>query len=134
MEDKKREPKEKRKEEEISIQTKTTEGVQSGVSGKNKNVDRISLKTESIARVEHWISQIKERHKSVRISRNAVVNFVLLQRAPELSNEEIEHLGGAHQDDIRFAMWAVKAMREARSRGERYSLWSLMEKEHLPKD
>ena len=134
MEEKKKEPKEKRKEEDTSIQNKVTLGFQNGGEGKNKNVDRISLKPESIARVDHWISQIKERHQSVRISRNAVVNFILLQRAPNLSDDEIEQLGGAHRDDIRFAMWAVKAMREARSRGERYSLRSLMEKERLPMD
>ena len=94
-----------------------------------RHVDRVSLKSEVLSRVEHWISQVEDRHKAVRITRNEPVNFLLLHHAPALSEEETRLLGEAHHDEVRFAAWALKSIREARARGETLTLNDLLERQ-----
>ena len=117
---------------DLSSNTSTTKAGTPNTGPKARYIDRVSLRPEVLARVEHWISQVEDRCKAIRITRNELVNFILLHHAPGLSEEETQLLGEAHYDEVRFAAWALKSIREARSRGETLTLNDLMKKQRIP--
>ncbi len=111
-----------------SSESKNPNGSQVMPRSNKRHLDRISLKAEALARVERWITQAEQRYKAIRISRTELVNFLILHRAAELSEEEARLLGEAHYDEVKFATWALKALKDAHARGEKVSLDDLIRK------
>lgn len=112
----------------VFTESLTSNGSQVKPRSNKRHLDRISLKTEALARIERWITQVEQRYKAIRISRNELVNFLLLHRAAELSDEEGRLIGELHYDEVKFATWALKALKEAHARGEKVSLDDLIRK------
>ena len=136
---------EEKTEKKIETQGKNTESKRSQTNseatkenrkvenGEARSTDRVSLNAESYSRTEHWLSQSEKRHKGIRFTRNDLVNFILLQHAPTLSEEELSVIGQVHFDDVRFYAWAVKTVREARTRGESLTVAALEKQYKVPR-
>ncbi len=110
---------------------KTKSGTQK--AEKKRSAERVSLKEDVHSRTEQWLSQIDKHHKGIRINRNDLVNFILLQHAPALSDEELSAIGTAHYNEVRFYTWALKTVREAQSRGEGLTVAMLEKQYRVPK-
>lgn len=90
--------------------------------------ERVSLNPEVVSRMEQWMSQIEDEKKGVRITRNDLVNFLLLQHPAALSEQQLSEIGMTHFSEVRFYTWALKVVREAQSRGENLTIASLEER------
>ena len=98
-----------------------------------RGTERVALNPEAIARVEEWMSHIEKEKKGVRITRNELVNFVLLRHAPVLSEEELNDIGKTHYSELRFYEWALKTVRKAQARGEDLTIAMLEKQYKIPK-
>lgn len=112
------------KTKELKPQTKT--------KSQERGPERVALNLEAVARMEQWMSQIEKEKKGVRITRNDLVNFVLLRHAPVLSEEELTDIGKAHYSELRFYEWALKTVRKAQARGEDLTISMLREQYGIP--
>jgi len=130
---------EEKKETKAETQGKNTEvrtpKIKSVAQGeeKKKSAERVSLKEDTYSRTEQWLSQIDKHHKGIRINRNDLVNFVLLQHAAALSDEELSAIGTVHYNELRFYTWAIKNVREAQARGEGLTVAMLEKQYKIPK-
>ncbi len=101
--------------------------------GKIRSSERVALKPDIYSRTEQWLSQIDKHTKGVRITRNDLVNFILLQHAPTLSEDELSTIGLTHYNELRFYSWAIKTVREAQARGEGLTVAMLEKQYKIPK-
>lgn len=111
---------------------KTKSGTQKK-EDKKRSVERVTLKEDAHTRTEQWLSQIDKHHKGIRINRNDLVNFILLQHGSALSDEELSAIGTAHYNELRFYTWAIKTVREAQARGEGLTVAMLEKQYKIPK-
>lgn len=88
--------------------------------------DRITLSPEALSRVNGWVDYFNGKSRAVKVTRNDIVNFLLLNRAVELSEPEQSELERLHFDEVKFATWALNTIREAKARGETLTLESLV--------
>lgn len=113
---------EKTKESKPQIKTRNQE----------RGPERVALNPEAVARMEQWMAQIEKEKKGVRITRNDLVNFVLLQHGPVLSEEELTDVGKAHYSEVRFYEWALKTVRKAQAQGEDLTISMLKAQYGIP--
>jgi len=85
--------------------------------------DRVTLTTASAKKLDQWINQINEKHMGViTVTRSDLVNSFLGGQSEVLSKEQIEKIKAAHFDEVRFAQWALKQIKESKQKGEPLTL------------
>ena len=87
-----------------------------------KHPDRVALTAEALTRLANWSGVAHERLKGSRITKSDLVNFLVLSHPPELTEGELERLKSQHFDEVRFAEWALRQMKEMKAQGKTVSL------------
>lgn len=88
--------------------------------------NRILLSKENLIRIDDWMEKLQKGLKGLKITRADVVNHILQSHSPDLSSEEMHQIGRLFFDEMRFATWAVQALKEAKARGEDTTLQDLI--------
>ncbi len=89
---------------------------------RTKYPDRVTLSSEALTRLGAWMHEVAGHLKGNRVTRNDLVNFLILSRPPHLSEQEISELAKRNFDQIRFTEWALQQLKEARAQGKEVSL------------
>ena len=89
-------------------------------------VDRITLRPDSLNRLDGWLASLQVKFRGIRVSRSDLVNWLIGARAPELSGAELRALQREYFDEVQFTAWALRELKDARARGEKLSLKDIM--------
>lgn len=98
--------------------------------------DRITLKPESLCRIDGWLEQLENQFKGIKISRTQLINWLVMERKVEFSRDEQANLQRAFFDDEMLGLWVIRELKERRGRGEQTSYLAVLAeatKGHLPK-
>lgn len=88
--------------------------------------DRITLKPEALQRLETWNSQLADHLKGQRLKRGELLHWLILSHSDKLSEAEVGQIEQEFFDEIKFAQWAVKKLKEARAKGQNLELTELI--------
>jgi hypothetical protein len=88
--------------------------------------DRITLKGEVLERLNQWAGQLKDACKGTKVKHGDIVEWLVMTHAPALSVKELNEFKDQYFDEVQFASWALKTLREAHSRGEKVSLTDII--------
>lgn len=85
---------------------------------KQKHPDRITLTPDALVKLSKWIDQIYKKNPGAKATRSDLVAWLIEVHAEDLSLSELNSLEEKFFDSVKYAKWAVKAIIEAKSRGE----------------
>lgn len=85
---------------------------------KPRHPDRLVASPEVLTRLNEWLSFLERKLKGISLTRNQLMNWIIMSHPASLSQSEIKQLAEQFFDEIRFAEWAVKELRIAKARGE----------------
>ena len=85
-------------------------------------IERVPIEGDTLNRINHWIDQIQKNGQGVKISRKAIVEWLVGNHPPELSMAEVKILQEKNFDEVNFTAWALSEMRLARSQGKELKL------------
>ncbi len=105
--------------------------VNTNIKKKQKHPDRISLPPSALAKLGRWLDLLQNKSAGIRVTRSDLVTWLIETHAETLSSTEVADLEQQFFDNIKYAKWAVKAIMEAKSRGEVLTL-KLVTKESNP--
>jgi hypothetical protein len=88
-------------------------------------LERVTLSTAAYEKAASWIAELTKERPGIKISVRDFVNFLVLSKK-ELVPEEKAELGALYYDEVRFLSQALKALKGARSRGEKVALGDLL--------
>jgi hypothetical protein len=60
------------------------------------------------------------------VTKSDIVNLILGAHADDLSSQEIDQLKALHLDQVKYAFWIAKKLRDARAAGETLSLQDIL--------
>ena len=98
---------------------------------KAPRIDRISLKPDALERLEKWASTISDRTKA-RVKKSDLAQWVIMSHPPTLSEAEIVAIEKLFFDEIKYAEWILKQVREKKARGETVNLSELIPTKRSP--
>ena len=98
------------------------------------------VKTKSAKRVERAViaDALKDKLAGLTDQANAalqgiatvtktdIVNLILAAHADDLSSAEVDQLKALHLDQVKYAFWVAKRLKEARAAGETLSLQDVL--------
>lgn len=93
---------------------------------RHRHEDRVTLEAESLQRVDGWIEQVTSTTKGVTVTRKDVVNWMVSQRGPLLSSNEVNGLRTQFFSDVRFLQQAIKELKSAKRRGDQVDLSEIL--------
>jgi hypothetical protein len=85
---------------------------------KQKHPDRITLAPSALEKLSQWTGQLNSKNPGVTATRSDLVAWLIAIHADELSSSELNLLEEKFFDSVKYAKWAVKAVIEAKARGE----------------
>jgi len=88
--------------------------------------NRILLKEEAANRVASWAGQVQAQLRGTRVGRNEIVNWLVLGHEPKLSSRELKDVEDTYYDEVKFASWALRQLKQARDQGRPISLTELL--------
>lgn len=89
---------------------------------KIKHSDRITLSPHVLEKLCKWGAQLNSKNPGVSATRSDLVAWLIETHSGELSSSELAVLQEKFFDSVKYAKWAVKAVIEAKARGEVLSL------------
>ncbi len=89
---------------------------------RTRHPDRVSLSPDSLNRLAGWTIDAEGHLKGSRLTKSDLVNFLIKSHSASLSERELEELERDHFDEVRFAAWALRQIKEARAQGKDLSL------------
>ena len=92
-----------------------------------KYPDRIRIDEDSITRLGEWSDVVSLRLRGVKLTRSDLVNFLIESHPATLTDTELKGLGLRYFDEVKFAQWAIRELKDATVRGEETSLLEIME-------
>lgn len=101
----------------------TTEVETKNVSAKQ---ERVSLDEESALRVDQWVDQVLRQVPGIKIGRSELVRWLILSHEDVLRTEELLEIKSRFFDEMEFALWMVRQLKESRAKGEKLSLNDLL--------
>lgn len=94
-----------------------------------ETVDRIVLRRVENNLLQGWISALNERFDGmIRVTKSDLANFLIRQRAENLTEGEIKLIEAELFDEVRWFNWAITKVRQAKKQGQSLSLTDLMAK------
>lgn len=91
-----------------------------------KHPDRVSLSPEAVIRLNEWMDALETNARGIKISKNELVSFLILNHAVKLSESETLQLKDQYFDEVRFAEWAVQQLKAAKASGRHLTLSHVM--------
>jgi len=89
-------------------------------------MDRIALQGEARDRVQRWAAELNTQIKGLRLTKTDLVTYLILDHAETLSAEDVLKIRKSYFDEVRFATWLLKEVKEAQKRGESPSIEGLI--------
>jgi hypothetical protein len=86
------------------------------------HLDRVTLQSESIQKIDQLREHLKDHIKGVTLSRSEIVNSIIQFHAANLSQDEIDILRNIHFDEVKYTSWVLAQIKTAKARGESISL------------
>lgn len=83
-----------------------------------RNPDRLVASPEVLTRLNEWLLFLEHKLKGISLTRNQLMNWIIMNRPHVLSNQEIKQIEEKFFNEVRFAEWALKELRAAQGRGE----------------
>ena len=84
--------------------------------------DRVTLKTEVQERLAGWRVQLAKHYPEMKVSNADLVHHCVLSLPGELGSTELKKIRTECFDEIQFAKWALREVKEAKKRGQSLSL------------
>jgi hypothetical protein len=92
----------------------------------NTKVDRVILGKSEAKVLSKWVQEFNKRTDGlVKVSKADVVNFLIANHSPQLSDEEMQSLSSHNFDETRWLGWAMQKMKDAKKKGEHVSFEEL---------
>lgn len=66
------------------------------------------------------------------VTKSDIVNLLLEEHPTELSEAQIEKLRSRHVDEVKYAFWIAKRLKQARANGETLTLNDLLAQNSIP--
>lgn len=88
------------------------------VTKKQKHPDRVTLAPDALDKLSKWVDQLYKKNPGVKATRSDLVAWLIEVHAEDLSLSELNSLEEKFFDSVKYAKWAVKAIIEAKARGE----------------
>jgi len=96
-----------------------------------KQVERAVINDELKNKLVSMTAQANAALQGITIvTKSDIVNLVLGAHSDELSAAEIEALKAQHLDQVKFAFWVAKRVKEARDAGENLSMQDVLSMNH----
>ncbi len=92
-------------------------------------MDRISLQGEARERVQKWVEELNAQIKGLRLTKTDLVTYLILDHAETLSSDDVQKIRKSYFDEVRFATWLLKEVKDAQKRGETPSIEGLIGRE-----
>lgn len=88
--------------------------------------ERVSLDETSAAKIDFFLDQVVQQVPGIKIGRSEIVRWLVNRHPNDLTTEELQQIKEAYFDEMEFALWMVRQLKESRARGERVSLSDLI--------
>lgn len=89
--------------------------------------ERVSLDEASAAKLDLWLEQVLQKVPGIKIGRSELVRWLVNSHSESLSDDELLQVKSSYFDEMEFALWMVRQLKESRARGERLSISELIE-------
>ena len=89
---------------------------------KTSNVERIGLEREVVAKLDQWLVQLTTKFHGLKMKRRDLAEWILLNHAPYLSDEETDRIGEKFYDQVHLAKWILAQAKQAKASGKSVSL------------
>jgi hypothetical protein len=94
--------------------------------------DRATLTPATAKKLDAWLEQIDSKYNGlVSVSRSDLTNYFLDKQPDLLNRDQLEKIKAAHFDEVRFAQWALKQIKDSKQKGESLSLKDLVSMSRL---
>ncbi len=93
---------------------------------KVSKIDRVALSSNAIDRMDKWLAALSEHYQGIKLRRNDLTSWLILNHRSELSVDEIKGIGAEFYDETQFAQWIVRRLKEAKATGKSISIQELM--------
>jgi hypothetical protein len=88
--------------------------------------DRLVLSSDALNRINGWLDQLRDQLKGIKVRRRDLVEYAVLSQPEQLSSRQVEDFRIRYFDEIEFAAWAIRKLKEGRAAGQRISLAELI--------
>jgi len=94
--------------------------------------DRATLTPANAKKLTAWLEQIESKYNGlVSVSKSDLTNYFLDKQPDVLSRDQLEKIKAAHFDEVRFAQWALKQIKDSKQKGEALSLKDIVSMSRL---
>ena len=97
-------------------------------SSTNRLSDRITVGAEALGRLNQFLDQTSRCLRGIKLTRNELVNFLILNHPDAFSGAELKELEYRYFDEVKFAQWALGELKSAKARGETITLADIISK------
>lgn len=87
-----------------------------------RHPDRLTVSPKALERLNGWVADLEGQLKGINLTRNQLVQWLILSHADSLSAQELKQIEAEFFDELKFAEWAVRELKAAQARGERIGL------------
>jgi hypothetical protein len=87
---------------------------------------KISLKSEAMSCIDHWVEQLTDGRSGAKIKASDVVEYVIVSQAKQLTETQVREFQSRYVREIDVAKWAMKQLRAAEERGEQLTLIDIL--------
>ena len=95
-------------------------------------VERATIAEDQKNKLAALAAQANEALKGIAsITKSDIVNLMIEEHSDELCDRQIEKLRNRNVDEVKYALWIAKRLREARSAGESLTIKELMQESPL---
>ena len=89
-------------------------------------VNRVSLSINAAKRVNDWHAQIVKVHPGIKIRKQDLVDWLIITKSEELTQDEITSLGEQHYSEVDLANWIVNQLKTAKAKGQELTVSDLV--------
>lgn len=88
--------------------------------------ERVSLDETSASKLDSLLDQVVQQVPGIKIGRSEIVRWLVNRHPDRLTAEELQQIKESYFDEMEFALWMVRQLKESRARGEKVSLNDLL--------
>jgi hypothetical protein len=95
----------------------------------SKPIERVTVSEALKSKLQSLCDQANEALQGMAtISKSDIMNLILDTHSCNLNKAEIDRLRNTHFDEVRFAQWMARRLKDARGAGEALTLMDLIER------
>ena len=99
----------------------------------NAAIERATISEAHKEKLSALAAQANEALSGVAsVTKSDIVNLLLEDHPKELSEVQIEKLRSRHVDEVKYAFWIAKRLKQARANGEALSLHDILAQNSMP--